>query len=505
MPKKPGEIYEQARDSVVAIRTKNGEGSGVVVGDNEVVTNCHVIDDGSPILVGKVDPNGQWNPVRAQVVAADLRDLCLLRAEKLSSTPLSIGSAKELRVGDAVYALGAPSGLPLTFSGGFVSQLRGDIKLSPIIQTDAATSPGSSGGGLLNGEGQLVGITTMSKEGENLNFALPADWIKSLRNAAQVESPIRQRLTDCLHAGDKRAMPAVFREAAVEIARLHSSPARRASIFGRIARAEARAGNKDSALAKEIAESAMRPESLQDGDQINFQAAWCFARLGSFSQAAKVAEQIEGGEWRLLAYAVVSAEQALSGDTDAALENFGKIGDIGKLENRAALWLLAWAFAEMGQVKEALECAEEAQQPGDFVGGVRALSSIAGALVRHQCGLGAAALFDFARKQLQEENYFLGAGERVLSLGYIAWDQAACELGEEAWESMQLAMKIVAEGEIENEEYHMKIEALAHIAETAAKIGNVAVSARAISRIPVLSGDLAVALAYVAIAIEQGA
>lgn len=358
---------------------------------------------------------------------------------------------------------------------------------------------------MFDGEGRLVGITAYSKAGgQNLNFALPADWVEILRGAAPAEAPIRELLLASLTNGDARESPAVFREAAWSIVQLRKNPAERASIFGRIARAEARAGNKDVKLAKEIAEWAS-PEFPQDGDFVNFQAAWCFARVGNFRQAAVTAELIKGSEFQWAARVVISAEQALSGDIAAAREYYGDIAAVPKQADAQILSLLAWAFAEMGQVKEALDCVEKIRQLQDFVGGIRATSAVAGALVRHGCEVGATALFQFVHGELMEDEEspeFLGRGARVLSLGFVAWEEAACGHPEQAWKSVETAMKIVKEGGIDHEGYRMKIEALAWIAEVSAKIGKVDAAKRAIKRIPVLSGDLAVALAYIAIALD---
>lgn len=83
-------------------------------------------------------------------------------------------------MGEKVYAIGAPEGLELTISGGLISGLR-DFDKDRVIQTSAAISPGSSGGGLFDAEARLVGITTFYlKEGQTLNFALPADLILEL-------------------------------------------------------------------------------------------------------------------------------------------------------------------------------------------------------------------------------------------------------------------------------------------------------------------------------------
>jgi tetratricopeptide (TPR) repeat protein len=84
-----------------------------------------------------------------------------------------------------VYAIGAPEGLELTFSEGIISSLR-DFDGSQYIQTSAAISQGSSGGGLFDTEGRLVGITAFFiAEGQNLNFALPAGWIAELERAGR--------------------------------------------------------------------------------------------------------------------------------------------------------------------------------------------------------------------------------------------------------------------------------------------------------------------------------
>jgi S1-C subfamily serine protease len=113
------------------------------------------------------------------------RDLCLLDVSDIDAPAIALGRAEDLRVGQRVFALGAPQGLELTFSEGMVSSLRGNETLQ-LIQTSAPISPGSSGGALLASDGKLIGITTMgSREGQNLNFAVPADWIADFRTLRQ--------------------------------------------------------------------------------------------------------------------------------------------------------------------------------------------------------------------------------------------------------------------------------------------------------------------------------
>jgi S1-C subfamily serine protease len=156
-------------------------GSGVVVGSDTVVTNCHVTKNGVTyaVRVGGATYNN------ASVLVDDEEyDLCTLRIPGLAATAVSVQSVKDLRTGQKVFAIGAPQGLELTISDGIVSSLR-EIPGGTVIQTTAPISPGSSGGGLFDTAGRLVGIMTFQHRlGQNLNFAVPADWISSMRSRA---------------------------------------------------------------------------------------------------------------------------------------------------------------------------------------------------------------------------------------------------------------------------------------------------------------------------------
>ena len=121
-------------------------------------------------------------------------DLCQLKAKGLAARPVLILSSNTLAVGERVFAIGAPEGLELTMSEGLVSGLR-EYENAHLIQTSAAISPGSSGGGLFDAEGRLVGITTFFlKQGQNLNFALPGEWVQAL--AKQMVSSKREPSAD---------------------------------------------------------------------------------------------------------------------------------------------------------------------------------------------------------------------------------------------------------------------------------------------------------------------
>jgi serine protease Do len=178
----PGQVFDKVKDAVVVVKTLDTQGrlqrqgSGVVISPGRVATNCHVVAGGASYQVGRGEQS-----VAATLYAEDgEKDICLLDAKGIRGEPAQLGKAATLKVGDPVYAVGAPRGLELSLSDGIVAQLRGGPP--PLIQTTAAISPGSSGGGLFDGEGRLVGLTTLYLEGgQSLNFAMPVEWIGDVK------------------------------------------------------------------------------------------------------------------------------------------------------------------------------------------------------------------------------------------------------------------------------------------------------------------------------------
>ena len=181
-------VFALASASVVVVEATEAkrQGSGVVVQRSyeglapaaTIVTNCHVVKGLQSVTVIR-----QGRSATAMVLGCDTeRDIAFLRASA-DLPPVKLRDASTLSVGEPVYAIGAPRGLELSVSVGIVSQLRRpNANEPPLIQTTAAISPGSSGGGLFDAKGQLVGITTMNLEGgQSLNFAVPSEWIRSAR------------------------------------------------------------------------------------------------------------------------------------------------------------------------------------------------------------------------------------------------------------------------------------------------------------------------------------
>jgi len=182
----PEQVFSQASRSVVMLYAAEtsgkivGRGSGVFVDDDLLVTNCHVIARGKIFQVGH---RQKRSPGR--LVAYDVdNDLCVLNVRGLDATPAAIGDAKTVRVGQRVYAIGTPEGFELTLSEGLVSGLR-EAAGGRYIQTTAPMSEGSSGGGLFDSEGRLIGITAfVFSAGQNLNFAAPVEWAVDLAKKA---------------------------------------------------------------------------------------------------------------------------------------------------------------------------------------------------------------------------------------------------------------------------------------------------------------------------------
>ena len=175
----PEQIFARASSSIVVVEvvdekgTPAAQGSGVVIGPELVITPCHVAQAGRHLRV--------WHgetPLGATLGYADTEhDLCQVHTPKLQAPPVTRGSLKNLAVGQPAYIISAPQGLSLTFTAGIISALR-PVLGSVLIQTDAAVSPGSSGGGLFDRAGRLIGMPCFQlQEGQHLNFALPVDWI----------------------------------------------------------------------------------------------------------------------------------------------------------------------------------------------------------------------------------------------------------------------------------------------------------------------------------------
>ena len=164
----------------------SGAGSGVILTTNGyIVTNYHVVEGAQQVTVTLHDDS----TYTATVVGSDQQsDIALLKIEADGLTPAVLGDSDNVQVGEVVIAVGNPMGtLGGTVTDGIVSALNRDITVEgnqmTLMQTSAAISPGNSGGGLFNTNGELIGIVNAKysdEDAEGLGFAIPVNTMKTV-------------------------------------------------------------------------------------------------------------------------------------------------------------------------------------------------------------------------------------------------------------------------------------------------------------------------------------
>ncbi|MCP4995773.1 MAG: trypsin-like serine protease [Gammaproteobacteria bacterium] len=166
-------------------RVQNSLGSGVIIDQQHILTNHHVVADADEIKV--VLANGRT--VQARLAGTDPEtDIAVLVTNEDDLPTITIGDSEKLRVGDVVLAIGNPFGVGQTVTMGIVgAKGRDQLGINTFenfIQTDAAINPGNSGGALINAQGELVGINTaiFSKSGgsQGIGFAIPASLARGV-------------------------------------------------------------------------------------------------------------------------------------------------------------------------------------------------------------------------------------------------------------------------------------------------------------------------------------
>lgn len=151
------------------------QGSAVAISRNRLLTNCHTLKGTEFIVVLRSDPEKTVLPI-SLVDADEETDRCILGSNKVVfQSFVSIRPGSDAQIGERVYSIGAPSGLDLTIGEGLLSGKRTDEGIL-YLQNSAPISSGSSGGGLFDTHGNLIGITTfLLRDAQNLNFAISAD------------------------------------------------------------------------------------------------------------------------------------------------------------------------------------------------------------------------------------------------------------------------------------------------------------------------------------------
>lgn len=168
----PSELFKRLSPSVYTVATPRSQGSAVAISARELVTTCHVVAHGRTVTL----VNG-GTTLKADVVGADpATDRCFLQVQdgELVAVP-GFRDYSTLSVGEAVYTIGSPKGFANTLGAGLLSGLRTGDDKTEYIQITAPLSAGSSGGGLFDDRGNLIGVTSFTiRDAQNMNFAIAA-------------------------------------------------------------------------------------------------------------------------------------------------------------------------------------------------------------------------------------------------------------------------------------------------------------------------------------------
>ena len=164
------------RDGII----QRGLGSGFIVSaDGYILTNAHVVDGATDVLVKLTDRR----EFKAKVIGSDKKsDIAVIKIDAKNLPVVSVGSADKVNVGEWVVAIGSPFGFDNTVTAGIVSAKARSLptdNFTPFIQTDVPVNPGNSGGPLFNLNGEVVGINSQifSESGgfQGISFAIPID------------------------------------------------------------------------------------------------------------------------------------------------------------------------------------------------------------------------------------------------------------------------------------------------------------------------------------------
>ena len=174
------EMVDRVMPAVVLIETTGGRGSGFYVRHDTLITNAHVVQNDSYVTLRRMDGSSVNARVETKSPALDLAIL-KVATPSTSQAVIAMGSAQSLKPGQEIIVIGSALGtLQNSVSRGIVSGLR-TAGGATLVQTDAATNPGNSGGPMLDRNGTVIGITTMGYKGaQGLNFGVAIEHARDL-------------------------------------------------------------------------------------------------------------------------------------------------------------------------------------------------------------------------------------------------------------------------------------------------------------------------------------
>jgi S1-C subfamily serine protease len=210
-----GGIYSQYADSVFLISNSSGKGtigSGSLIDSSGLIlTNAHVVSGTSTVRVYARPANGKkladtkiyMGNVLLINPELDLAIVKIFGVNKSTKT-IPLGNISDIQIAEEVHAIGHPKGLFWSYTKGVVSQIRPNYKWktgkkdsrknheATVIQTQTPISPGNSGGPLFSDKGKMVGINTMKRVGENLNFAVSVEHAKNIIRSDLLKQKVKE-------------------------------------------------------------------------------------------------------------------------------------------------------------------------------------------------------------------------------------------------------------------------------------------------------------------------
>lgn len=177
---------EEVYKSVFVVYSGNSLGSGFAIGENCIVTNAHVIENVHSITLTSYE----GDKYTASLLGIDEdKDIAVLVIKDASFPYLKMANLSTVKIGDDIYAIGAPKGMAYTLTKGTVSAKERIVENESFIQIDAAINEGNSGGPMLNDAGEVLGMNTMKMtDSEGIGLAIPADRIASTLKELGVET-----------------------------------------------------------------------------------------------------------------------------------------------------------------------------------------------------------------------------------------------------------------------------------------------------------------------------
>lgn len=198
------EIAKLLKPSIVSIMVYDSDGnelgsaSGVIAtSDGKIFTNYHVVEGASSAKITLSD--GNVYDVKYISGYDPKYDAVVLKVNAVNLQPAKFNSSSSAQIGDEIYTLGNPLGLEDTISDGLISTINRVVEGETFIQISAPISQGSSGGALINEQGEVIGITTAGlTDGQDLNFAIPYEDFKEIKDqnlTTALDSNLGQQIT----------------------------------------------------------------------------------------------------------------------------------------------------------------------------------------------------------------------------------------------------------------------------------------------------------------------